>query len=319
MTRAAARTPTAVRRRTEKTIQATILRAATALLLLLLLLPRLPGAQPVNPPLFPTAGNSAANPLHAAPVVGAGDVSPSNPMPTSTPEAATSAFSATGAGVLNLTDAALGAYAMALVSITAAGTGNSVVFEGSNDGIAFSTVTCIRSNGLEITSSISYAGEFYCPTAWRYFQVRLSAYGSGTVAGTVSYKRTPTGSPSAQAVKAAPTGGATAYAVNSTASTNAALVSSGAHNLYAYHLCNSGTVAGFVRLFDSASAPTPASTTPKVGAIMVPAGGCAYGGVADVGLYFNLGLGIAITAGAASNDNTALTANTVVTGYLAYK
>jgi hypothetical protein len=108
---------------------------------------------------------------------------------------------------------------------------------------------------------------------------------------------------------------ATPYFVNSAASTNGALILTGTSGLQAFYATNTGAAAAFVKLYNKATAPTVGTDVPEM-IIPVPA---AVGGVPGVaappigfnGFRFALGLGIAITGGAADNDTTAVAAGQV--------
>jgi hypothetical protein len=113
-----------------------------------------------------------------------------------------------------------------------------------------------------------------------------------------------------------PAAPATPYFVNSAASTNGALILTGTSGLQAFHATNTGASAAFVKLFNKATAPVVGTDVPEM-VIPVPA---AVGGVPGVNprldmgfnsFRFPLGLGIAITGGAADSDTTAVAAGQV--------
>lgn len=125
--------------------------------------------------------------------------------------------------------------------------------------------------------------------------------GSGTVT-TVTTAGTP-------AVPATP------YFVNSTASTNGALILTGTSGLQAFYATNTGAAAAFVKLYNKATAPTVGTDVPEM-VIPVPAAVGGVPGIAEItpgfnGHRFALGLGIAITGGAADADTTAVAAGQV--------
>jgi hypothetical protein len=108
---------------------------------------------------------------------------------------------------------------------------------------------------------------------------------------------------------------ATPYFVNSAASTNAALVLTGTSGLCALWASNTGAAAAFVKLYNKATAPTVGTDVPEM-IIPVPAAVAGVPGVAQISPGFNayrfpLGLGIAITGGAADSDTTAVAAGQV--------
>jgi hypothetical protein len=108
---------------------------------------------------------------------------------------------------------------------------------------------------------------------------------------------------------------ATAYSVNSLATTNGALILTGTSGLQGVYATNTGAAAAYVKLYNKATAPTVGTDVPLM-IIPVPAAVSGVPGVAHVspgfsGFRFDLGLGIAITGGAADADTTAVTAGQV--------
>lgn len=108
---------------------------------------------------------------------------------------------------------------------------------------------------------------------------------------------------------------ATPFFLNSAATTNGALVITGTSGLQTVFSTNTGATVAYVKLYNKATAPTVGTDVPEM-IIAVPA---AVGGVPGTasppigysGYRFALGLGIAITAGAADNDTTAVAAGQV--------
>jgi hypothetical protein len=108
---------------------------------------------------------------------------------------------------------------------------------------------------------------------------------------------------------------ATPYFVNSAATTNGALILTGTSGLHAFWATNTGAAAAFVKLYNKATAPTVGTDVPEM-IIPVPAAVGGVPGVASLPIGFNgfrfaLGLGIAITGGAADSDTTAVAAGQV--------
>jgi len=108
---------------------------------------------------------------------------------------------------------------------------------------------------------------------------------------------------------------ATPFFVNSAASTNGALVLTGTSGLCALWASNIGATAAFVKLYNKATAPSLGTDVPEM-IIPVPAAVAGVPGVAQISPGFNayrfpLGLGIAITGGAADADTTAVAAGQV--------
>lgn len=108
---------------------------------------------------------------------------------------------------------------------------------------------------------------------------------------------------------------ATPYSVNSAASTNGVLILTGTSGLQGVYATNTGAAAAYVKLYNKATAPTVGTDVPSM-IIPVPAAVSGVPGVASVatpfqGYRFALGLGIAITGGAADADTTAVLAGQV--------
>ena len=108
---------------------------------------------------------------------------------------------------------------------------------------------------------------------------------------------------------------ATPYFLNSAASTNGALILTGTSGLQAFYATNTGAAAAFVKLYNKATAPTVGTDVPEM-VIPVPAAVGGVPGIAEItpgfnGHRFALGLGIAITGGAADADTTAVAAGQV--------
>lgn len=108
----------------------------------------------------------------------------------------------------------------------------------------------------------------------------------------------------------------TAYFLNSAATTNGNLIITGTSGLQTIYGTNTGAGAAYVKLYNKATAPTVGTDVPEM-ILPIPA---AAGGVPGVmpaidcgfiGHRFPLGLGIAITGGAADTDTTAVAAGQV--------
>lgn len=111
-------------------------------------------------------------------------------------------------------------------------------------------------------------------------------------------------------------GGLTHTRILAGASTNATLLKGIPGNLYGWYFENNAAYAVFVKVYDTASAPTAGSGTPAL-TIMVPAGATAS--------FFSMipvplanGLGFTITKLFADSDTTVLVANDVQ-GFLLFK
>jgi hypothetical protein len=112
------------------------------------------------------------------------------------------------------------------------------------------------------------------------------------------------------ASRATGTGGLTGYVLNTSAATNnATSVKASAGRVYAVIATNNGAANRYLKLYNKASAPSPASDTP-VATYMLPAGGgiCR---ITDIGLVFSTGIAFAVVAGISATDNTSISANEV--------
>jgi hypothetical protein len=124
----------------------------------------------------------------------------------------------------------------------------------------------------------------------------------------------------ARSIASVTTGGATPYHYISTATTNATLVSTGAHTLYAFSATGLNTTAGYVRVADSASTPNCATAT-FIYSFGVIGSATVLGGqnfpIPAQGIAITNGLAFCITLNPADTDNTAGPAGIIVNA--AYK
>jgi hypothetical protein len=112
-----------------------------------------------------------------------------------------------------------------------------------------------------------------------------------------------------------PAAPATPYILNSAATTNGALVLTGTSGLHAFYATNTGATPAYVKLYNKATAPTVGTDVPAM-VLPVPAAVSGVPGAATLpighnGFRFALGLGIAVTGGAADTDTTAVAAGQV--------
>lgn len=216
-----------------------------------------------------------------------------------------------------------------------------VTFEGSLEASGntnWFAIQAVRSNANTIelaTGNLSaqpaYAWELSV-NALKRFRVRCTARASGTqswrfVQGTYATEPIPAAQASATqpvsgTVTATVTAGtvnpvvpATPYILNSAATTNGALILTGTSGLQAFYATNTGAAAAYVKLYNKATAPTVGTDVPAM-ILVVPAAVSGVPGVCTLpigfsGFRFALGLGIAITGGAADNDTTAVLAGQV--------
>lgn len=118
------------------------------------------------------------------------------------------------------------------------------------------------------------------------------------------------GTPVPASISASTTGGATEYGLQSAASTNSTSVKGSAGTLLGLNLLNTTTTIYYLRMYNTASAPTCSSATNFVRTWPVPpaaaAGGA--GGIAVhlpvMGTVYSTGIAFCLTGGPTSTDNT---------------
>jgi hypothetical protein len=112
-----------------------------------------------------------------------------------------------------------------------------------------------------------------------------------------------------------PVAPATPFILNSAASTNGALILTGTSGLHAFYATNTGATAAYVKLYNKATAPTVGTDVPAmilpIAAAVAGVPGVALLPIGYQGFRFALGLGIAVTGGAADADTTAVAAGQV--------
>jgi len=227
-------------------------------------------------------------------------------------------------GVTNNGAAVRGNYAISVVDV------NTIELTGTVFGGAYVDGSGRVALGAAPASSINLQTQFInCQdyaeltaeiTAGRGQAVEGQAIAARLVAGTAGIGAVTLTSGTVTTVTNVTTAGtplapATPYFVNSAATTNGALIITGTSGLQAFWATNTGAAAAYVKLYNKATAPTVGTDVPEM-IIPVPA---AVGGVPGVaalpmgfnGFRFALGLGIAITGGAADSDTTAVAAGQV--------
>lgn len=219
--------------------------------------------------------------------------------------------------------------------------GANVTFEGSLEATGETNwfgVQAVRSNANTIETSTgalsaapAYAWELSVNALSR-VRVRSTALTSGSQAwrfklGTYATEPIPAAQvtatqPVSGTVTATVTAGtvspvvpATPYFLNSLATTNIGLVLTGTSGVHALYATNTGASVAYIKLYNKATAPALATDVPEM-IIPVPAAVSGVPGVAELkpgfaAYRFALGLGIAITGGAADTDTTAVAAGQV--------
>lgn len=221
--------------------------------------------------------------------------------------------------------------------------GHNVTFEGSidsttgSDGVWFG-IQVVRSNAntIETTSGVLAATPAY---AWEasvnglsFIRVRATAHTSGTATWKFqrgSYATEPI--PAAQISGTQPVSGTltsagtttntpatpTADNYNSAATTNARTIKASAGTLYSIKANNTNAAARYLKLYNTATAPTVGTTVPVL-TIPIPATGFADVEFGAMGHRFGTGISMALTTGMADSDTAAVAANEikVVTSYI---
>ena len=111
---------------------------------------------------------------------------------------------------------------------------------------------------------------------------------------------------------AATSGGATPYRKISTADANATNVKASAGTVYGIQVFNMNASVRYLKLYDSASAPTAGSGTP-VKVIAIPGATTGAGAILNcpVGINFASGIGFTLVTGSADSDSTGVAASEI--------
>lgn len=171
---------------------------------------------------------------------------------------------------------------------------------------------------LHSTANATTAYEFSCH-AFKYIRVRQSVFTSGNANVSITAtSRAVEPAPVSQmpagtmpvAVQGIATNATTTTVVNSLASTNASVIKATAGVLYGFCINNASAATRYVRFYRKATAPVPGTDVPVM-VVTVPAGSSKEIQLANPGMLMATGIGVAITAGAAVLDATAVAAGDV--------
>lgn len=126
----------------------------------------------------------------------------------------------------------------------------------------------------------------------------------------------------ASAVGTSSTAAASGCYLVSAASTNSTSCKGSAGNLYGFRFINTTTTVYYLRMYNTAAAPTCSSATGFIESIPIPPAGAAgqAGGfveMSDIPINYGTGIGFCLTGGSSSTDNT--NAATGVFGKVVYK
>lgn len=130
------------------------------------------------------------------------------------------------------------------------------------------------------------------------------------LAGKFGIDQTTPGTTNAVQLITGTSGGTTAYGLQTAATTNSTSVKASSGVLYGMNLINTTTTIYYLRMYDSASAPTCSSATGFVRTWPVPPAAAAGGGggiavsLPSTGTQFASGIGFCVTGGPTSTDNT---------------
>ncbi len=282
------------------------------------------------------------------PAVGQAAMSASRPVaiasdqsavPVTLPNMTVANYSQAGVIVINTDLLVIDCQGLEGVSIqcTSMGTTGVVTPAWSNDGTTYVNATILTQAGATATT-FNAAGLWTTPVLARYLRLRLT---TATTAGTttlavrgashasnypaaaqpISGAVTISGSPNLGAstsligdvggqYRANATGAATVSHIVSAATTNAANIKASAGRLIGWNFANTTASWQYVKLHNSASAPTAGAGV--VMTIGIPPNGVSISSSGFGGLAFSAGIGRTIVTGAADTDATATNLNAVV-------
>lgn len=207
------------------------------------------------------------------------------------------------------------------VDLQSIGSGNTLSWESSEDGVNWRTVPMKRVGfpAAAISSVAGFTDVYKGPKVSKWFRLRCTTYSSGTITAVATlHGGAFPNNIEAQARIIPQTQSSitpTNARIHSGASTNATSVKGSSGVINHLHVGNSGSTDAWLKFYNSASTPTAGSGTPLFCVYLPP----KWSGSINVpsGLGFSSGIGYTITGGAADSDTTAVTA-AQVTGALGY-
>lgn len=228
-----------------------------------------------------------------------------------------SSLSAGSLNALLVTGIDVSAYKWFSLQVTGVWSGT-LTFQGSNDNSNFVNIYVYQINNItNLTFSYTANGLYAAPITFRYLQVKMTSYTSGTANGTLELYTTPPSYISLLYANQAgtwntglltsTTGGSGDFHLISAATTNATSIKASAGQVYGYEIYNSNASVRYVKLYNKASSPVVGTDTP-FRTIGVPANGRASFQTA-MGLAMGTGIALATTTGIADTDSTAVGAN----------
>ncbi len=199
------------------------------------------------------------------------------------------------------------------------------------DGTTWFPLQVVQTNSPTVATSHSTANatqayEASCNTVAK-VRVRLSAFTSagahsvGIAGSDVAIEPSPSvqvaGSVATTGSTTATPAAGTAYSLTTAATTNGALIITGAKRLAELTVSNPTATAAYVKLYNKATAPTVGTDVPVM-TIAIPATAAGVGeksfNFGALGKQFPLGIGIAVTGAAVATDTTATVAGIQVHG-----
>ena len=184
----------------------------------------------------------------------------------------------------------------AALSGIAAGAGNAFAWEASVNGNAWVRVRCTVAVTASSTAQWTIMRGVYATEP-------IPAIQSHGITGTVTVAGATTGTPA--------TG--TAYSLETTAVAVAASVKASAGALFELSLSNPTATAAYVKLYNKASAPVPASDVPVL-TIPLPANSAVVQQFGALGKRFATGIALGITGAIGKTDTTATVAGLQIHG-----
>lgn len=230
--------------------------------------------------------------------------------------AETTGLSAGALNALLVPSTDVSAYKWFSLQVTGTWSGQ-LTFQCSNDNSNFINLSAYQLNNVTNYTPFYTANAIYgAPITFRYLQVKMTTYSSGTANGVLElHTLAPAFTPIVSASQASTwnvgllantTGGAGDFHLISAANTNATNIKASAGQVYGYEIGNNGASDAWVKLYNTAGTPTAGSGTP-FRVIYVPKGGRA-SLHAPIGILMGTGIGLTITGGAADSDTTAVAA-----------
>ena len=236
---------------------------------------------------------------------------PASPDGTNDGQTFTGTLAAIGT-FITLTAAQLAGMQSVNFSFSAAGGGCTLVVQDSYDGgTTWSTCKFYRNDVAYTAETTAFVNpgastNWSIPIKGNGLRITLSAWTSGTytIVGVIKRAPIPTngfvnvytsgfGSSISLYTPSATTANGAATPIRITAAASSGLISSGTHRVLGWNLLNTNAAVRYFHLYNKATAPTVGTDTPIA---TIPIGiGQTVNFMIDVGFYFSLGVGYAVT------------------------